>query len=124
LGCGRLVASSPVTRMRDGAEPSLKGSRSRPRVRSDASKSKLPLTPATKELAGSKPSGGRLNVVFCDCEIAVTFTCPFVIGNSAAMPKMDVGAAANSGFSSYCTCTWRACANSVSGRVKVTRPSS
>ena len=77
------------------------------RVRAPASKVKAPLMPATNDDAGSKPSGGRLNVVFCDCEMAVKLSCPFVNGNSVASPKIEVGADAKSGFSSYCTATCR-----------------
>ena len=100
LGWGRLVANSPLTSIRDGAVAITCGSRSSARVSGAASKVKLPLTPATSDDAGSRPSGGRLKAVFCDCEIAVKLSCPFAIGNCVASPKMEVGAVAKSGFSS------------------------
>src|SRR5687767_9963549 len=124
FGCGRLVASSAWMAMRESPGRSPKGSRDSADESSGASKLQLPATPATSDDAGSKPSGGRLYCVFCDCEIAVKVSSPWGEGKLAARPKTLVGAEAKTGFSSYCTVTVRARGNSVSGRVKVTRPSS
>ena len=60
----------------DGTDVRPYGIRDTSRVSGSASKSNSPLTPATSEAEGSKPSGGRLNVVFCDWEIAVKLICP------------------------------------------------
>jgi hypothetical protein len=70
------------------------------RVSGPASHEKFAPTPATSADAGSKPSGGRVNVVFCVCWIAVKVTVPWSLGNSVARPKIDVGASAKRGFSS------------------------
>ncbi len=110
--------------MNDGVVVSSIGMRSSARVRASLSHPNAPLMPATSELAGSNPSGGRLKVVFCDCEMATKLTWPFWNGNSDAMPKIEVGAEANSGFSSYRTATCLAVRNRVSGRRNVNCPSS
>src|SRR5688500_20220931 len=121
LVCGRLPASSAEKPMREGAVVSPKGILETSRVSGSASKLKSAFTPATSEAAGSKPSGGRVKFVRWLCEIAVKLIWPLDSGSSAVAPKMDVGVSSNTGFSSYCTVTWRGRGNRVAGRLKDTR---
>ena len=125
FGCGRLVANSAWSAMRESPGRSLrKGSRASALVRRGASQLQLPVTPATSDDAGSKPNGGRVYCVFCPWAIAVKVTSPAGAAKVVAMPKTLVAALWKSGFSSYCTVTVRGRGKSVSGRAKVTRPSS
>ena len=110
--------------MRVGPACPTKGTRESKRVSGSDSHAKRPLTPATRDDTGSRPSGGRVNVVRCDCEMAVSAISPLSIGNEEARPKIVVGADAKSWFSSYCTVTRRGVGNRLSGRVKRTWPSS
>ena len=100
FGCGLLMANSPCRLTRDGVLLCLNGSFASARVSSGASHARLPVMPATREPTGSKPRGGRLKPERWLCEMAVNASWPFSSGNCDANPRMVVGAAANSGFSS------------------------
>src|SRR6476646_8463885 len=125
FGCGRLVAISACSMTRDSPGRSLSsGSLASALLRSGASQLQFPVTPATSDDAGSKPNGGRVYCDFCPWLIAVKVTSPDGALKVVASPKMFVAALVKRGFSSYCTVTVRGRGKSVSGRAKVTRPSS